>query len=31
MAAARQPAAPGAIRPIRQENNLPLPAAFSRR
>jgi hypothetical protein len=29
MAEARQPAAPGAIRPIRQENKLLIPAAFS--
>ena len=31
MAGARQPAAVGAIRPIRQENELLIPAAFSRR
>jgi hypothetical protein len=29
MAAARQPAAPNAVRPIRQENKLLIPAAFS--
>ena len=29
MAETRQPAAPGAIRPIRQENKLLIPAAFS--
>ena len=29
MAAARQPAAPGGVRPIRQENKLLVPAAFS--
>jgi hypothetical protein len=31
LAAARHPAAPGAIGPIRQENELLIPAAYSRR